>query len=176
MSEKSERLNDAALVLAFRLALLRDLRPEGALQELIAERIILNNWKLLRGSMSAAVPERLVINWVDKFGLVCPVCGSEPGHLCRDVAAGGVLGAKRAEGHAERVARVECWYDGPDLSREIGKLDAAEQSRYDGSVARQLRRDMETLSSMQCRTVGAAEAPRPARARSSRKSNTKRRR
>jgi hypothetical protein len=46
---------------AFRLALLADLRPrpESALQILLAERIVLNNWRLLRGAPVSVRPRRL---------------------------------------------------------------------------------------------------------------------
>src|ERR1035441_9901566 len=48
--------DDAALSDAFRAALLADLRPLGALQDIVAERIVIGLWRSLRGVEAAKRP------------------------------------------------------------------------------------------------------------------------
>jgi hypothetical protein len=56
-------LSDDERAEAFRAALLRDLRPVGALQAVIAERVILGMWRSLRGTDTQ--PRRLRVCWID---------------------------------------------------------------------------------------------------------------
>jgi hypothetical protein len=120
--------DEAALSEGFRAALLEELCPVGALQELTAERICLNSWRLLRGSDSEKRPRRFCVTWSDGHGHVY----------------------ERWEGEV---------HDGA-----VERMDPAEVARYDASLARQLRRDVEQLSLMQGRQVGG---PVPERTRPS---------
>lgn len=111
-------IDDRALSDAFRAELLRELRPMGALQELTAERIVLQSWRLLRGSDAEKRPRRFCVTWSDGRGHV-----------------------------------YERW-EGELRDSSIEDMDPAEVARYDASLARQLRRDLEQLSLMQGRQVG----------------------
>lgn len=114
--------DEAALSEGFRAALLEELAPVGALQELTAERIVLNSWRLLRGSDSAKRPRRFCVLWSD------------------------------GKGHV-----YERW-EGEIHDSSVESMDPAEVARYDASLARQLRRDVEQLSLMQGRQVGGPRA------------------
>jgi hypothetical protein len=124
-------IDHKALSDAFRAELLRELRPLGALQELTAERIVLNSWRLLRGSDSEKRPRRFCVTWSDGRGHV-----------------------------------YERW-EGELRDASIEDMDPAEVARYDASLARQLRRDVEQLSLMQGRQVGGPgqERTRPSRSK-----------
>src|ERR1035441_8746548 len=64
LSEDDVALNDA-----FRSALLADLAPRGALQEVVAERILIGLWRSLRGAGGERVrPRRLIVRWTEGEG------------------------------------------------------------------------------------------------------------
>jgi hypothetical protein len=120
MSEtKSETEVDSE---SFRSALLVELRPVGALQELVAERIILANWRLMRGA-GARRPEMLRVYWYDGESRV-------------------LIGEHEMQTSDDAVEA----------------MTPGEIARYDASIARQLRRDLEQLGGMQGRVIGSREA------------------
>jgi hypothetical protein len=123
-------IDHKALSDAFRAELLGELQPVGALQELTAERICLNSWRLLRGSDSEKRPRRFCVTWSD------------------------------GKGHV-----YERW-EGELRDASIEDMDPAEVARYDASLARQLRRDLEQLSLMQGRQVGGPGQERSPRSKS----------
>src|ERR1035441_7536740 len=53
--------DDAALSDAFRAALLADLRPLGALQDIVAERIVIGLWRSLRGVQRSEGPRDVIV-------------------------------------------------------------------------------------------------------------------
>jgi hypothetical protein len=115
---------DSVLMEAFRSALLADLRPVGALQVLLAERIVLSLWRSMRGSDAPLRPRRMVYRWIDPVSKLC---------------------YERVEFDAPAEAAV------PEL-----RADAA---RADASIARQLRKDLESLGAMQGRVIGSLRPP-----------------
>jgi hypothetical protein len=119
--------DDAALSDAFRAALLADLRPLGALQDIVAERIVIGLWRSLRGVETAKRPRKLIVRWFGPPGV--------------------------------EWDRIEL-----DLDPEaVGAMDPGELARYEASVARMLRRDLEVLGAMQGRVIGAPDAARSSR-------------
>ena len=58
--------DERVLVDAFRARLLADLRPRGALQIVVAERIVLGMWRSLRGAAGGPLrPPWMVVRWRD---------------------------------------------------------------------------------------------------------------
>jgi hypothetical protein len=122
MSEIEKGAGDAGL--AFRAALLRELRPVGALQEVIAERIVIGMWRTLRGAPPERRPRRMRVVWV---------------------------------GMEDVWPAIE--FDAVGSDAAVEAMSPAEVARYDASMARQLRRDLETLGQMQGRVIGSAAPP-----------------
>lgn len=148
MAESGPGIDDAALSEAFRRGLLAELRPKGALQVLLADRIVLGFWRSLRGAAGgAARPRRMVVRWLE-----------------------------RREDPASCYERME--FDSLICDAAVASMRPGDAARYDASISRQLRRDLEQLGAMQDRVIGMAPPARrvrPAEAGSRPKSKSRRR-
>jgi hypothetical protein len=124
LSEDDVALNDA-----FRSALLADLAPRGALQEVVAERILIGLWRSLRGAGGERVrPRRLIVRWTEGEG------GPEWHRVELDLdpevlEAMGPAELARYDAAIARMLRRDLEQLGAMQGRVIGAPDAARSSR-----------------------------------------------
>jgi hypothetical protein len=113
---------------AFRASLLADLRPVGALQMVISERIILGLWRSLRGSESSSRPRRMVVRWVDGEGGLCVERWEFDMVGAPADAALSIADVARADASVGRQLRKDLESLGAMQGRVVGSLRIPEQA------------------------------------------------